>query len=89
MNKNEIGFLEPGSPFIILRKLRMESIEKAIHDNLKNDTYWLKLHYFSANIDNDIFNKLQKDQDSLSWSWKGKLFFTLLIFYFSSAYKKM
>lgn len=31
MNKNETDFLEPGCPFIIIRKLTMEVIEKAIH----------------------------------------------------------
>ena len=66
MNKNEMDFLEPGCPFIIVRKLTMEVIEKAIHAHLQDDAYWLKLHHFSANIDSDMFDKLQKYQDKES-----------------------
>lgn len=63
MNKDKMDFLEPGCPFIIVRKLTMEVIEKAIHAHLQDDAYWLKLHHFSASISSDMFNKLQKDQD--------------------------
>ena len=63
MNKNEMDFLEPGCPFIIVRKLKMEVILKAIHAHVRENAYWLKLHHLLASIDSDMFDKLQKDQD--------------------------
>jgi hypothetical protein len=65
MEKNEENFIEPGYPFIIVRKLTMEIIEKAIHDHTRDNAYWLKLHHFSGSIDSDMFDKLQEDQDKL------------------------
>jgi hypothetical protein len=50
MTKDKMDFLKPGCPFIIIRKLTFEIIEKAIQVHLKNDAYWLKLHHFAANI---------------------------------------
>jgi len=61
-----MNFLEPGCLFIIVRKLTMKIIEKVINAYLQNDAYWLKLDNFSTNIDNDMFNRLQKDQDKES-----------------------
>ena len=58
-----MDFSEPGYPFIIVRKLTIEVIEKAIHAHIQDNAYWLKLHHFSGSIKSDIFNKLQKDQD--------------------------
>lgn len=66
MNKNEMDFLEPGCPFIIVRKLTMEVIEKAIHAHAQDDGYWLKLNHFSGTIDSGMFDKLQEDQDKES-----------------------
>ena len=63
MNQHEMDFLEPGCPFIIVRKLTMEVIEKAIHAHTQDNAYWLKLHHFSESIKSDMFNKLQEDQD--------------------------
>ena len=63
MNRHEMDFLEPGCPFIIVRKLTMEIIEKAIHAHTQDNAYWLKLHHFSGSIKSDMFNKLQEDQD--------------------------
>jgi len=63
MNQNKMDFVEAGCPFIIVRKLTMDLIEKAIHGHLHTDAYWLKLHHFAADISNDMFDKLQKDQD--------------------------
>lgn len=39
MNWHEMNFLEPGCPFIIVRKLTMEVIEKAIHARTQDDAY--------------------------------------------------
>jgi hypothetical protein len=65
MNQHEMDFLEPGCPFIIVRKLTMEVIKKAIHAHTQYDAYWLKLHHFSGSIESDMFDKLQEDQDKL------------------------
>ena len=62
MNRHEMDFLEPGCPFIIVRKLTVEVIEKAIHAHTQDDAYWLKLHHFSGDIKSDIFNTLQEDE---------------------------
>ena len=63
MNKDEMDFLEPGCPFIIVKKLTMEVFEKAIHAHTQDNSYWLKLHHFSGSIKSDMFNKLQEDED--------------------------
>ena len=63
MNRNEMDCLEPGCPFIIVKKLTIEVIEKVIHAHTQDNAYWLKLHHFSGSIKSDMFNKLQKDQD--------------------------
>ena len=63
MNRHGMDFLEPGCPFIIVRKLTMEVIEKAINAHTQDDAYWLKLHHFAESIESDMFKKLQEDQD--------------------------
>jgi hypothetical protein len=63
MNRQGIDFLEPGCPFIIVRKLTMEVIEKTINAHTQDNAYWLKLHHFSGSIKSDMFKKLQEDQD--------------------------
>ena len=40
-----MDFLEPSYPFIIVRKLTMEVIEKVIHAHIEDDAYWLKKCY--------------------------------------------
>ncbi len=37
------GFLESGSPFLIVERLEENIIEKAIKDYALNDAYWLKV----------------------------------------------
>ena len=39
MNREGVDFLEPGCPFIIVRKLTMEVIEKAIHAHTQDNAY--------------------------------------------------
>jgi hypothetical protein len=65
MNSHEMDFLEPGCPFVIVRKLTMEVIEKAIDAHTQDNAYWLKLHHFSESIESDMFKKLQEDDDKL------------------------
>ena len=62
MNRHEMDFLEPGCPFIIVRKLTMEVIEKAIHAHTQDNAYWLKLHHFSSFIEPGMFNTLEKSK---------------------------
>lgn len=62
MDKDKADFSEPGCPFIIVRKLTMKVIKEAIETYAENDAYWLKLYHFAADIDLDVFDKLQKDQ---------------------------
>ena len=63
INQHRMDFLEPGCTFIIVKKLTMEVIGKAIHAHTQNNPYWLKLYHFSGSIKSDMFNKLQEDQD--------------------------
>lgn len=63
MNRRKMDFLGPGCPFIVVRKLTMEVIEKAIHAHTQDDAYWLKLHHFSESIESDMFNKLQEEEE--------------------------
>ena len=55
-----MDFLEPGCPFITVRKLTMEVIQEAIkaYINDKPEGYWLKLYHFATNIDITVFNQL-------------------------------
>lgn len=63
MDKDKVNFLEPGCPCIIVRKLTMKVIQEAIKAYAEeDDAYWLKLHHFAADIDNEVFDKLQKNQ---------------------------
>ena len=53
-----MDFLEPGCPFIVVKKLTMEVVEEAIYAHTQGNAYWSKLHHFSRSIKSDIFNKL-------------------------------
>lgn len=62
MHRYKMDFLEPGWPFIIIRKLTIEIIEKAIHTHTQDNHYWLNLYHFSGSIKSDMFNELQEDE---------------------------
>lgn len=62
MDKDKANFSEPGCPCIIVRKLTTKVIQEAIEAYAEDDAYWLKLHHFAADIDIDVFEKLQKNQ---------------------------
>ena len=64
MDRHEMDFLEPNCPFIIIRKLTVEVIEKAIRAHTQDNAYWLKLHHFLESLKSDMFNKSQEDQDT-------------------------
>ena len=59
MDKTKNEFLEPGSPFIIVKRLTKEIIEQAIKSFAKDDAYWLKLHHLSAEFDISTLNTLR------------------------------
>jgi hypothetical protein len=59
MNKEKTNFLEPGDPFIIVRKLTKEIIEEAVKAYAENNAYWLKLYHFAGEVDTAVFNRLQ------------------------------
>lgn len=64
MNETNQNFLEPGENFIIVKKLNPKIIEESVKAFVEeNEAYWLKLHHFAADIDIDIFDKLQKSQN--------------------------
>lgn len=59
MDKDEMDFLEPGEPFVIVRRLTKEIIEEGMKSYAENNAYWLKLHTFAGEVDMATFNKLQ------------------------------
>ena len=61
MDKEKRNFLEPGDPFIIVRKLTKQIIEEAVKAYAENDAYWLKFYHFAGEVDTAVFNKLQAE----------------------------
>ena len=61
MDKQKTNFLEPGDPFIIVKKLTKEIIEKAVKAYAENDAYWLKFYHFAGEVHTDVFNRLQAE----------------------------
>ena len=61
MDKEKTDFSEPGDPFIIVRKLTKEIIEKAVKAYAENDAYWLKFYHFAGEVDTAVFNRLQAE----------------------------
>ena len=61
MDKEKTNFLEPGDPFIIVRKLTKEIIEEAVKAYAENDAYWLKFYHFAGEVDTAVFNRLQAE----------------------------
>lgn len=51
MNRQENNnFLNPGCPFIIVKKLTYEIIEKAINSYADGDGYWLKMYGLAGEV---------------------------------------
>lgn len=61
MDKDKMNYFEPGSPFIIVKKLTKEIITEAIQAYASDDAYWLRLYHFAGKIDTAVFNKLQAE----------------------------
>jgi hypothetical protein len=61
MDKEKMNYFEPGSPFIIVKKLTKDIIEEAVKAYAENDAYWLKLYHFAGKVDTAVFNRLQAE----------------------------
>lgn len=62
MNKESIDNLVQSNPWIIVKKLTKKIVEKAIKAYVeKNDAYWLKFHHFSVHIEENVFDRLQRE----------------------------
>lgn len=59
MDKDKMNFLEPGCPFIIVKRLTKEIIEETIKAYAEDNAYWLKFHNFAGELDMTVFDKLQ------------------------------
>lgn len=64
MDRDKVNFVEPGAPFIFVRKLTKEIIEEVISAHAEFfDAYWLKYHHFADHIKHQMFEELQKKED--------------------------
>lgn len=61
MDKERMNYLEPGYPFIIVKKLTKEIISEAIKAYASDEAYWLKLYHFAGKVDTAVFNQLQAE----------------------------
>jgi hypothetical protein len=68
MKKDNVDFLRPGLPWIIVQKITKEIIQKAVKNYMddKPDGYWLKLYHFANNIDIAEFDRLQTQETTRS-----------------------
>lgn len=71
MNNNEMDFLAPGIPFIVVKKLTKELIEMAIKAFAEEDAYYLK--FYAATFDIKTLNVLKEREVA-----KDKLIFDLI-----------
>ena len=60
MAKDQVNFYGPGLPWIIVKKLTVETIHEAIQGYMDDcpNGYWLKLYYFWNEINTNIFDSL-------------------------------
>lgn len=62
MDKEQMNYFGPCSPFIIVKELTKEISEAAVKSYAeKNDGYWLKLYHFANDIDIDVLDKLEAE----------------------------
>jgi hypothetical protein len=73
MNDEESDFLFPMGPMIVVKKLTMENIERAIEAYVEDDADWLKLYHLATSIDSKTLNVLTD-----RWFEKKKLIAKLL-----------
>ena len=63
MEKKKKNFFGPSHPFIIVKKITKEIIEKTIQAYAENNWYWLKLYHFVSKIDMSVFDKPQAEHE--------------------------
>lgn len=72
MKKDKINFIEPDFSFIIVKKLTRAIISEVIEDYVKDNAYWLRLHYFEDEIPLSVFEDLEtiKKKETLEFEEK-------------------
>ena len=73
--QENINYIRPQSPIIIVRKLTKQIIEEALLAYAKNDAYWLKLCHFGHLIDISVLNQLQEKWDLFELEGIDRLFY--------------
>ena len=53
-----MDFLEAECPFIIVKQLTKEIIERAVKEYSKDEAYWLKMYFVCPNFDADAVNNV-------------------------------
>lgn len=48
MEKDGVGYIPAGVPFIVVKSLTEENIRDVVENYLKNDGYWLKLYQLAG-----------------------------------------
>ena len=73
--QENINYIRPQSPIIIVRKLTKQIIEEALLAYAENDAYWLKLCHFGHLIDISVLNQLQEEWDLFELEGIDRLFY--------------
>lgn len=68
MEQEQINFIMPDTPKIIVKKLTEQIVREAIQAYAENDGYWLKLCQFGDDIDISVLNKLEAEHRK---EWEG------------------
>ncbi|VBB05625.1 Hypothetical protein LUCI_0835 [Lucifera butyrica] len=61
MDKEEMNYINPSPPFIIVRTLTEDNIKNALESFAEKDAYWLKLYHLVGKRD-DVFNIKEMDK---------------------------
>ena len=75
MAQENINYIKPQSPIIIVKKLTKQIIEEALLAYADNDAYWLKLCPFGDLIDISVLNQLQEEWDLFGLEGLDRLFY--------------
>lgn len=57
MEKDDLNYLEPGPPMIIVKELTFDTISTAVKAFCEGDAYWLKEYYVSGNFEISILDE--------------------------------
>ena len=64
MEKDNLDYLQPGPPMIIVKELTFDAIDSAVKAFSEDNAYWLKEYYVSGNFEINVLNKLINDINS-------------------------